>query len=330
MLSKNNNSLEKYLASAQEISRKHQLGIDLAKVIISLSHYLPNNHYRKLINDKWHGLEHGLDTAKYALLINHQKKLRDGIALSALLHDICGVRHGIFSRANHHLQGSRLIKKILPKIISKKEQALIDLDTIVSAIKYHWKNKEYFLETLKKTLPARKYLVCAIVRDADTIDEALNIERIIKITEAYKKSLLNKKISLMERIAILLCEEEDIIGSRRSDLMMYLLRNVTKGIDDDHYITPEIKKFINKNIYKKNVKSILKGIDKYKYPGNFNNKNEILNLMNDVSSLYFKLKDTGKLKTAKKITFGYSQKGSTYFEKHRLDLIAKLNNLARS
>lgn len=323
----NEPALEKYLSYARKISKEYELRINLEKIIISLGNYLSDEHYHELINDTGHGFQHGLDTVKYALLISNSKNCPEEIALAAFFHDICGIKHRSFSRAKHHSQGSRLIKNILPKIISEKEQKLIDSDAITLAIKYHWRDTAYFLNKLKKSLPTKQYSTCAIVRDADTIDEALNIKRIIRITETYKRILFNKNISTLERIAILLCEEEDIVDSKRSDLMMYLLRNITKSLDADHYLTLEAKKFMNKNIYKKNIQSILGGIDNYKHRGDFKNKKEISSLLEEVALLYFELKNNGKLKMAKNIVRKYSQKGSAYFEEQQPRLVAKLNKL---
>jgi HD superfamily phosphodiesterase len=322
---RNESALKKYLSYAKEISKEYELRISLEKIITSLSDYLPSEHYHELINDSGHGFQHGLDTVKYALLISDTKDRREEIALAAFFHDICGINYDSFSRAKHHLRGSHLVKNILFKIINKEDRRLVDLDAITLAIKYHWQDVSYFLGTLKKALPAKKYSTCAIVRDADTIDEALNIKRIIKITETYKRALFNRDITPLERIAILLCEEEDIIGSKRNDLMMYLLRNVTKSLDIDHYLILRAKKFMNKDIYKKNIQSILGGIDEYKYRGDFRNKKEISSLLKEISKFYFELKDSNKLETAKNITRKYSQKGGTYFEKHRPRLVVELN-----
>lgn len=319
--------LEKYLLRSHKITTKNNLKIDLRKIILSLKEILPENHFNTLLSDQGHGFHHGLDVVELALFLSSPNDSQEEIALSALFHDICGIQLDPFTRKEHPRQGSRLIKKILPKLLHENNPITIDSLSILSAIENHSQSLYSFLNTLKTILPAKGYRLCILIRDADTIDEAHNIPRLLRVSREYKQRLLKKRISLSERIAILLSEKEDILTPKETDLMTYLLRTITAGINPANYLTEEAQSFIQKDAYTNNVQKILAGIDTYPFLGDYTNKEEISTLIQDISLLYTSLKDSEKIESVKKIVIPYFEKNVSFFLQNKEELLKKLEPL---
>ena len=317
--------LDPYL---QELAGLTFIHSNMANFLIRLSRVaeLQGIHLQTLIDDEGHGFAHGVNTLKYALEIYDKDPTlqsdprinKESLCIAALLHDINGLKislpNGTFLRDNHSETGSTLAEKLLNDILTPQEREIIDIEMVRYAISQHDKDCTAFVEESSRNRFA------AAIRDADTIDEGMNIPRIVKITESYanehEKIAFKASISIWERIAILMTEEPAIRDAAENDLLMFLLRNVTKSIDPDHFVTAGAKQMMQQDMLQVNRKRILEGMRGYKYPGDYDPHDEerINAVIDEVVRVYNILKVLSLIDEAKGIVQRYSGSGRQFFD----------------
>ncbi|MFA5928273.1 MAG: HD domain-containing protein [Candidatus Margulisiibacteriota bacterium] len=337
--------LARFIREASGISKTYYLSIDLGQVISNLEHALPSEHFQSLLTDQYHGFTHALTTVRYALELCTNTVLKNNVALGALLHDINGVECSLFSRDEHQYTGAELVVEKFNQIIRFLDVTReISVEAVLTAVFRHQDDVAKFQGI---PMDVRDNIVSAIVRDADTIDEGMNIPRIVAITESYAlkdnlglerplyKVAYNKHTSDMERLAILLTEEASVRDAKENDLMMFLLRNITKSIDPANFVTAPAKMLMaNNSMYEKNLKAILESLDSYRFSGDydrtFGGKKEIGLMLARVSGLYNKFKTLGLMPKAKSIVERFTKNGRESFDLNKDALIGKLEALLKA
>jgi hypothetical protein len=317
--------LSDYSDQATVISKHYELRIDLGSILSRVSATLPTEHAEELIRDTGHGFEHGIQVAEYGLKIAPEDSGRESIALAALFHDICGVKFSGFTRENHAETGAETVNSILPGILSETESSYTDIEAVSGAVRFHTEDVIYFRSILDSKLTPKRYTVAAAVRDADTLDESLNVERIIRISEHFEQPIIRSDIPRMRRIAILFCENPTVVDSKQNDLLMFLLRNVTKGVDPDHYLLPTTKALLDDDILKKNMAAIRSGLFDYRYPGDFTDFTSLEKEMNEIIDLFSDFKKAGVENEAKSIIRKFADNGANYFFENDTLISAKLH-----
>lgn len=331
----NQDILEVIILRAKEISRKWKLSLSLDEVIPKILNSLQEEHSEALVKDIDHGFFHTLMVVEYALKIAEKENFlehRNNIALGALLHDLFGVKTEIFTRKDHDVEGSKFIKLELPKILNIRDQSFFNIETIEKAALYHGFDVIDFQNTIQKKESKEIFMIAAIVRDADTLDETINVERIYNVSETYNRPLFFETISDLTRLAVLLTETSEIVARLENDTMMFLLRNVTKGLDEGHYVTKGAQSFLLEGLLEKNTKGILDGVDRYNdlHPKDITDKAKIKKLLDRMIKLYNEYKDKNLIIHAKIIVSKFTQQGVSYFnqnisvlEKELIDLQVK-------
>ncbi|MCX5708519.1 MAG: methyltransferase domain-containing protein [Candidatus Omnitrophica bacterium] len=238
--------------------REFKKELDLEKFIIDLDRYIALGQYYQLLGDRGHGFEHGLSVAETSLKLAQAEEERGSpvdrtaLVLGAFLHDV----YSVVDRNNHEKAGADQARKILERSGFTEEI----IEKAAQIIENH--SEESFLPSIP--LEAR------IVRDADTLIEALDLERIRAVSmDTFKRPFFNPGLTIDRRMEILDTDARDKVEAPENDCLQFLLRNVTKGLDPGHYVTPGARKYIAaSDLLQQNKSKILEYAKKYA-PGDF-------------------------------------------------------------
>jgi HD domain len=338
-------------AQLQLLSDRYALSIELSEVLENFVMFCHENkmispkHIQTLVEDEEHGFTHGINTVIEIMNIYHNDEAlqndpaitKEDLCLAALLHDVTGIKFKengelVDLRDDHSETGSILIKNFLNSIY------YFDNELICAAILNHSD------DLLLKKIPIKEdtgFQFISAVRDADTIIEGMDILRTVKVTENIAlndneglpepiyKTAYDLTITEWKRIAILMTEETLIRDSKENDLLMFLLRNVTKSIDPDQFVTQGAKKIMAKDMYSINMAKILEGLKIYKLPGNYSSDEQMVGVINEVVDLYRELKRKNLIKEAKAIVGKYTHKDRAYFDRHISEITDKLEALLK-
>lgn len=243
-------SLPKRLRELRKMNREYELDIDLERLNEVLHDYLPADQLERWISDEGHGFPHSLQVVEMALQLA-QTEQGDGkpidyasLVLGALFHDIYAVMP---DRGKHDTVGARQTEEILKR--SGFSQEIIH--RACSAVRNHRKKPSEF--------PPDAPIEARIVRDADTILETLDLERIRWVSMVDKKrDFFNPDLTIDDRMEVLASEDTLVTEHERIDCLQFLLRNVTKGLNPTWYLTTSARNRIEEaGLFERNMEKIL-------------------------------------------------------------------------
>jgi len=203
----------------------------LIDMLQTLQKELGYQHFNQLIADDGHGFNHAFFVVELSLELteNRPEIDTDTMVCGALLHDL----DAVINRNDHDVTGSERAKHIARCINSKK----LNVEGVSYIVRSH----------NKKAFSGHWHYEAGIVRDADTLHEGLDLERIVSIGKKLRTPFYSPetyKNGLECRLNILINEDRSVIETKECDILMFLLRNVTKSVAPDGYVTEEARKFI--------------------------------------------------------------------------------------
>jgi 5'-deoxynucleotidase YfbR-like HD superfamily hydrolase len=291
--------LDSYIKRLNKINADFNLEINLVDVLLKTINEFAS-YGDSFILDRWHGLNHGINVLEYALNLSKNDKNidKESLSVSCLFHDLFGIatKEENFDRNLHNEKGAEYIQNDFKKIIDPSW--LLNLNAISVSILSHGDKVKTFLKRFEKR-PREEFDIAKYLRDADRLIEGQDINRIISVSESFKKPLITKSISLPERIIFLFMDNKNVLESECTDLLFFLSRNVTINIDKDDYITEEAKNIISNESSEEILNNIISSLGKYKYLGDAENiltgLREALIIFRKVIDLYSKIKEKNKM-----------------------------------
>ncbi|MFH1791009.1 MAG: aminotransferase class V-fold PLP-dependent enzyme [Candidatus Omnitrophota bacterium] len=227
---------KEYIAEARALMEKYSISLDAEWFFMGIKHNLPVAQYNAMLSDTGHGFRHALDVARYALEITAKEGAggarvdKEAVVLGALLHDI----YSVIDRKGHAALGAGQSGSLLKAMRFPNETA----EKAAMAVMYHsYPADSHFPEDLP--------FEAKIIRDADELDEALNVERLVWINMAQMgRKFFAPGITVDERIRILRQPEPEGAAAQNFDCLQYLVRCVTCGIDRRNYLTQAAAEYI--------------------------------------------------------------------------------------
>ena len=205
--------------------------MDLTKVL----HILDKTVVNKLVNDLGHGFNHTFFVLELVLNLaesdNHASKINHNLlSCGALLHDV----YVVINRKNHGIKGGKLARRIVEE--NKSDFPNVDPKAIEYIVVHHNEDTNFVW----------KYDEAKLVRDADTLHEGIDLDRIVWVSQQYGKQFYNPewRNNVDARLEVLGTEDPSITDEQGCDTLMFLLRNVTKSISPDWFVTDLAKKYI--------------------------------------------------------------------------------------
>ncbi|MFA6601165.1 MAG: LOG family protein [Candidatus Omnitrophota bacterium] len=196
-------------------------------------------HVLKLIEDDGHGFKHMLAAAEMALELA-QTEISQGRPVSMDIAGLGGFFHDVYApidRKVHEQMGAETARAVLKKleIPSLGPEAV---DAVAFAVEHHNDDPLQLASLPNQT--------AAIVRDADTLLESLDLDRIARVSQQYNRAFFNPALSLKWRLRVLGTEDRETVEAPPNDALLFLLRNVTKGLHPGHYATQAAKDYVSR------------------------------------------------------------------------------------
>jgi HD superfamily phosphodiesterase len=258
--------------TAKAICKEHDGLIDLREVLRAMKAFLKDGHFNRLVNDLGHGLNHALSVVSLALeLVRNEKRPigRDLIACGSLLHDV----YEVVDRENHEGKGSGVAWAVVRSAAGSFPN--IDPLMVAEIVASH----NLAPDEMKN---AGVCVEAQVVRDADTLEEGLNLDRIVWVSAQKGRAFYNDTFcDVDQRLAVLCSEDRAVTEAERCDALMFLLRNVTKSIDPAWFVTDYAKNYLNRrNVAKQNIHRLRELVEHHVWPDK--KVKEAMHLVNSV------------------------------------------------
>ncbi len=209
--------------------------VSMRQLLERLREKLPPDQFTKLIEDRGHGAMHLMEVVEVAMRLavasaqSNPDLNYDIVLLGAFFHDVTSSAQN----KGHEETGAALAEEIARTLGYSEHQIRL----VGDAVRFH--NEEHIL--------LQRDIELQIVRDADTLVEGLNLERIVWVSiNQYKRPFYNLALKLAKRMTVLASDDPDIVDVPANDALMYLLRNVTKDLDAHHYLTQAAKEAVSR------------------------------------------------------------------------------------
>lgn len=165
----------------------------------------------------------------------------------------------VVDRENHEQKGSGLAWAIVRS--DRKSFRGVRPELVADVVAAH-----NFEPTDKKT--AKLAVEAQVVRDADTLEEGLELDRIVWVSAQKGRVFYNDAFrDVDERLAVLRSEDRAVTEAERCDALMFLLRNVTKSIDPAWFVTDYAKNYLNRrNVAKQNMRRLRELVKYHVWP----------------------------------------------------------------
>jgi hypothetical protein len=269
-------SINDYLIRIKAIEQKYPyLTFNLpARLLKTVLIELNPEHVNKLVVDIGHGLNHAFFVMELALALAEDLSKIDInlIVCGSLLHDV----YAVMDRDQHEIFGSDISMRIIKSL--NDDFASIDPVAIAYIVRTH--NNREFSGPWKNE--------AEIVRDADTLHECLCMDRIVwiglqKRTKFYNTNIYDNAIEY--RLKVLQSDDRTITEGKECDILMFLLRNVTKYTSDMAFVTMSARKYYQQNYsFESNLNQIRKYIKIY--ISDPHEQVEATKLVNDIVSAF--------------------------------------------
>jgi hypothetical protein len=173
--------------------------------------------------------------------------------LGALFHDICAV----VDRENHEIAGSGLARALVRK--NPRAFGGADPAEVADIVELHNQRPE------PAHWPKEAKGEAKLVRDADTLHEGIDLQRIVWVGEQRRRTFYSPQCgTLEERLSVLESEDRKVTEAEKWDVLMFLLRNVTKSINPRWFVTDEARAYIkNEDIEGTNQTELANLIETY-------------------------------------------------------------------
>ncbi|MFA5928173.1 MAG: hypothetical protein WC838_02590 [Candidatus Margulisiibacteriota bacterium] len=154
---------------------------------------------------------------------------------------------------------------------------------------------------------------------------------VLVLAYPHCKVVFDQKISLMERLAVLLTDDPAIEGSKKNDRLTLLLKDTAKNIASVHVENRTEQIGLVTSLFNEKLALIISALNaREDLALTKDDRHNITWMLYGFVDLYLQFMELGLMDEAKKLVAQYSGKGRRYFDQNKKQLLAELHTLFNS